>query len=82
MKIIRFLKYGPNMLAVKAAITKDHVIYSYEMKELQRCFCSYVAGNFDNCEYVYLVRHHDSYIKALIHVYGSSSNSKSIILLI
>ncbi|MBD9143709.1 MAG: type I pullulanase, partial [Erysipelatoclostridium ramosum] len=74
-----FKVWAPTALAVKVAITKDHTTYSYEMKRIGNgVFCSYVAGNFDNCEYVYLVRHHDSYIKALDpYAYGSSSNGKS-----
>ena len=74
-----FKVWAPTALAVKVAITKDHTTYSYEMKRIGNgVFCSYVAGNFDNCEYVYLVRHHDSYVKALDpYAYGSSSNGKS-----
>lgn len=79
-----FKVWAPTALAVKVAITKDHTTYSYEMKRIGNgVFCSYVAGNFDNCEYVYLVRHHDSYIKALDpYAYGSSSMVKVVILLI
>ena len=77
-----FKVWAPTALAVKVAITKDHTVLNFEMKRIGNgVFCTYVAGNYDNCEYVYLVRHHDSYIVSLDpYAYSSSSNGKSSII--
>lgn len=77
-----FKVWAPTALAVKVVITKDHTTTSHEMKRIgSGVFCAYVAGNFDNCEYVYLVRHHNSYIRALDpYAYGSKANGQSSII--
>lgn len=74
-----FKVWAPTAISIKVAITKDHQVFTHEMKRLDHgVFCVYVSGNYDNCEYVYLVRHHDSYIVATDpYAYGSTSNGKS-----
>lgn len=78
-----FKVWAPTALALKVAITKNHITTSYDMKRIGNgVFCVYAAGNFDNCEYVYLVRHHDSFTVALDpYAYSSSSNGKSSIII-
>ena len=78
-----FKVWAPTALEVKVRITKNHESVSYSMTRTEHgVFCLYLAGDYDNCEYVYLVRHHDSFISALDpYAYSSSANGRSSIII-
>ena len=47
---------------MKVLITKNDTTCSYNMKRLDKgVFYAKIEGDYDNCRYVYLVRHHDEY---------------------
>lgn len=78
-----FKVWAPTALQMKVSITKDGRTYVHDMKRLkQGIFYVQVKGDFDNCHYVYLVRHHDSFCLAVDpYAYSSSSNSLSSIII-
>lgn len=78
-----FKVWAPTALNVKVVITKNGNSSSYEMKRNDHgVFCVDVNGDFDNCNYVYLVRHHESYEQAVDpYAYSSSANGGSSIVI-
>lgn len=74
-----FKVWAPTALQMKIAITKNSRTNTFEMqRNEQGIFYCKVDGNFDNCHYVYLVRHHEQYYPALDpYAYSSSSNSQT-----
>ena len=64
-------------------VKKNHEFISYDMKRVENgVFSLYLSGDYDNCEYLYQVRHHDSFINALDpYAYSSSANGRSSIII-
>ena len=83
MEYTEFKVWAPTALEVKVSITKNDTICSYNMKRLDKgVFYAKVEGDYDNCRYVYLVRHHDEYCFTVDpYAYSSSSNSQSSIII-
>lgn len=78
-----FKVWAPTALQMKVSITKHNNTYTYDMKRVNNgVFYAKVAGDFDNCQYVYLVKHHESYLcTSDPYAYSSSSNSQSSIII-
>lgn len=78
-----FKVWAPTALQMKVSIVKNDCTYTYEMQRINNgVFYAEVAGDFDNCKYVYLVRHHEGFYPALDpYAYSSSSNSLSSIII-
>lgn len=78
-----FKVWAPTALEMKVAITKHGVTYTYDMfKQDSGVFCAKINGDFDNCQYIYLVRHHDEFcISVDPYAYSSSANSQSSIII-
>ena len=78
-----FKVWAPTALQMKVSIVKKDCTYTYEMQRINDgVFYAKIAGDFDNCKYVYLVRHHEGFYPALDpYAYSSSSNSLSSIII-
>lgn len=78
-----FKVWAPTALQMKVSITKYDNTYTYEMQRVDNgIFYAKVTGDFDNCQYVYLVRHHESFCQALDpYAYSSSANGRSSIII-
>lgn len=78
-----FKVWAPTALEVKVMVKKNYEFISYDMKRVEHgVFSLYLSGDYDNCEYLYQVRHHDSFVNALDpYAYSSSANSKSSIII-
>lgn len=78
-----FKVWAPTALEVKVMVKKNHEFISYDMKRVENgVFSLYLSGDYDNCEYLYQVRHHDSFINALDpYAYSSSANGRSSIII-
>ncbi|MFQ6794217.1 MAG: type I pullulanase [Thomasclavelia sp.] len=78
-----FKVWAPTALQVKVLINKDHETLSHEMKRTEKgVFSLLLPGDYDNCEYLYQVRHHDSFINALDpYAYSSSANGRASIII-
>ncbi|WP_297671607.1 type I pullulanase [Thomasclavelia sp.] len=83
MEYTEFKVWAPTALEVKVSITKNDTTCSYNMKRLDKgVFYTKVDGDYDNCSYVYLVRHHDEYCFTVDpYAYSSSSNGQSSIII-
>lgn len=72
-----FKVWAPTALNVMVSIEKDGYTNSFQMiKTTKGVFSIDLNGDFDNCKYNYLVKHHNSYIETVDpYAYASTSNS-------
>lgn len=78
-----FKIWAPTALEMKIKITKDNSTITHDMEKINNgVFYCKIMGDYDNCQYVYLVRHYEAFYPSLDpYAYSSSANSQSSIII-